>query len=150
MLTGLINGWRSKWEYEFPFYFAQIAPYKYGKPFEGVIVRDEQRRVLKVPNTGMIVLSDIGDTIDIHPKNKQDVGLRFANLALNRHYNISKIEDSGPLYAGIIIDKNKAIILFEHAEGLQVKGDKLTCFEIAGADNVYHPADAKIKDQTVL
>ena len=67
---------------------------------------------LTLPNTGMIVLSDVGDTTNIHPKNKQDVALRFANLALNRYYKTKQIEDSGPLYKNMVIDKNKAIISF--------------------------------------
>jgi len=150
MLTGLIESWRSKWGYEFPFYYAQIAPYKYEKPFEGVEVRDAQRRVLEVPNTGMIVLSDIGDTTNIHPKNKLDAALRFANMALNRYYKKITLEDSGPLFKDMVIDKNKAIISFGHSEGLHVAGDKLTCFEIAGSDKVFYPAEAKIKDEQVI
>jgi sialate O-acetylesterase len=150
ILSGLIGSWRNRWEYDFPFYFAQIAPYRYGKPFEGVEVRDAQRRVLEVPNTGMVVLSDIGDTLDIHPKNKQDAALRFANLALNRYYNKVKLEDSGPLFSGMVIEKNKAVISFDHAEGLHAAGDKISCFEIAGEDKVFHPAIARIKDGKVI
>lgn len=150
MLSGLIKSWRVKWGYDFPFYYAQIAPYKYEKPLEGVEVRDAQRKVLEVPNTGMVVVSDIGDTLNIHPKNKQEPAMRLANIALNRYYKTAKIEDSGPLYKNITIDKNKAIISFEHCEGLHTRGNKLTYFEIAGEDKVYHPAEAKIKDQQVI
>jgi sialate O-acetylesterase len=150
MLSGLIKSWRSKWGYDFPFYYAQIAPYKYGNPFEGVEVRDAERRALDVPNTGMAVLSDICDTLNIHPKNKQDAAMRLANIALNRFYKSVKLEDSGPLYKGMTIDKNKAIISFDHSEGLHAKGDKLTYFEIAGEDKVFYPAEAKIKDRQVI
>lgn len=150
ILSGLISSWRIKWGYDFPFYYAQIAPYKYGNPYEGVEVRDAQRKALEVPNTGMIVLSDIGDTLNIHPKNKIDVALRMANLALNRYYKKIQIEDSGPMYKQIVIEKNKAIISFDHSEGLHSAGDKLTCFEIAGDDKVFYPADAKIKGEQVL
>jgi sialate O-acetylesterase len=150
LLTGLITSWRSRWGYDFPFYYAQIAPYRYGNQYEGVEVRDAQRRALEVPNTGMIVLSDIGDTTNIHPKNKQDVALRLANMALNRYYKSKQIEDSGPLYRNMVIDKNKAVISFNHGEGLHATGNKLTCFEIAGEDKVFYPADAKIKGEQVL
>lgn len=150
LLSGLINSWRSRWGYEFPFYYAQIAPFRYGKPFEGVMVREAQRRVLELPNTGMVVLSDIGDTVNIHPGNKQDAALRLANLALKRHYKKTDIEDSGPLYKSMLVDKNKAIITFDHSEGLHVAGDKPTCFELAGEDKVFYPAEAKIKDQQVV
>jgi sialate O-acetylesterase len=150
LLSALIQSWRTNWGYEFPFYYAQIAPYKYGKPNEGVEVREAQRKVLTVPNTGMVILSDIGDTADIHPKNKQDAALRFANLALNRYYGALKVEDSGPLYKDMRIDKNKVMISFDHADGLYVKGDKLNCFEVAGVDKVFYPATAKIKDNKVI
>jgi sialate O-acetylesterase len=150
LLSALITSWRNKWGYEFPFYYAQIAPYKYGNPFEGVEIRDAQRRALDVPNTGMAVLSDICDTLNIHPKDKQDAALRLANIALNRYYKTVKLEDSGPTYKGITINKNKAVISFDHSEGLHVAGDKLTYFEIAGDDKVFYPAEAKIKDGQVI
>lgn len=150
MLSALIMSWRGKWDYEFPFYYAQIAPYKYGNPFEGAVVRDAQRRALDVPNTGMVVLSDIGDTTNIHPKNKQDVALRLANLALNRYYKTVKLDDSGPLFKEMTIDKNKAIITFDHSEGLHSKDKNLTYFEIAGDDKIFYTAEAKIKDGKVI
>ena len=111
---------------------------------------DAQRRVLKVPNTGMIVLSDIGDTTDIHPKNKQDVGLRFANMAINRYYKTKSIEDSGPIFREFTIEKNKAVISFDNSKGLYSKGKKITHFEIAGDDKVFYQADAVIKDEKVI
>jgi len=150
MLEGLIKSWRSRWGYEFPFYYAQIAPYKYGNPNEGVEVREAQRRALELPNTGMVVLSDIGDTLNIHPKNKQDVALRFTNLALNRYYKTINIDDSGPLFREMVIEKNKAILTFDHSEGLHAIGDKPTSFEIAGEDRIFYPAKARIKDQKVI
>jgi sialate O-acetylesterase len=48
------------------------------------------------------------------------------------------------------LENGKAIIYFDHAAGLHVKGDKITCFEIAGADKVYYPADATIKNDQVI
>jgi len=152
LLSALIKSWRIKWGYDFPFYYAQIAPYKYGNPFEGVEVRDAQRRALDMPNTGMAVISDLCDTLNIHPKNKQDAALRLANIALNRYYKKTIPEDSGPLFKDMIIEKNKAIISFDHSEGLHVvgAGSKLTYFEIAGEDKVFYPAETKIKDQKVV
>jgi sialate O-acetylesterase len=150
ILSNLITSWRKIWGYEFPFYYAQIAPFRYGRPGEGVEVRDAQRRVLEVPNTGMIVLSDIGDTLNIHPKNKQDAALRFADLALSRYYKTSQIEDSGPLYREMAVDKNKIVISFDHSQGLYAAGDKLRDFEIAGEDKIFYPAEAKIKGEQVI
>jgi sialate O-acetylesterase len=150
LLENLIKSWRNRWNYEFPFYYAQIAPYRYGNNFDGVTVREAQRRALELPNTGMAVLSDICDTMNIHPKDKQDAALRLAGLALNRYYRIGSNEDSGPLFREMTIDRNKAIISFDHAEGLHATGDKLTYFEIAGDDKIFYPAEAKIKGEEVI
>lgn len=150
ILTALISSWRHKWEYDFPFYYAQIAPYRYERPFEGVEVRDAQRRVLTVPNTGMVVLSDIGDTTNIHPQNKQDVALRLANMALNRYYKKLQTEDSGPLFREMKIEKNKVIVSFDHSSGLYSTGKVITSFEIAGEDKIFYPAEAKIQGEKVI
>ena len=150
ILSALIRSWRQKWEYEFPFYFAQIAPYKYGNPYEGVLVRDAQRRTLDMPNTGMAVLSDICDTLNIHPKDKQDAALRLANLALRITYKVDGASVSGPLFKSMSTNKNKAIITFSDSDGLYSKGGNPTCFEIAGADRVFYKAEAKIRDGKVV
>ncbi len=142
MFSALIGSWRELWQKEFPFYYVQIAPYRYGEGNRGTLVRDAQRRVLKLPKTGMVVTSDIGDTTDIHPRNKLDVGLRLANLALNHHYRAFDGPASGPLFKSIEIDGRKVWVHFENDEGLHAKGDKITHFELAGADGVFHPAKA--------
>lgn len=150
LLSALIGSWREKWGYQFPFYFAQIAPYRYGNPSEGVIIRDAQRRALDVQNTGMTVLSDLCDTTDIHPKDKLNAALRLANLALKRIYGKDIAEDSGPLYKDFVIEKGKAIVSFDHSEGLNTRSKKLSYFEIAGDDKKFYPAEAKIKDGKVI
>lgn len=149
-MTALISSWRKKWGQDFPFYYCQIAPYRYGNPAEGAALRDAQRRTLSVPNTGMVVTSDIGDTSDIHPRNKQDVGLRLANLALVKHYKTSNAVVAGPLYLNSRARAGQMLVYFANADGLNFKGDKITHFELAGEDGVFHPAEAKItKDNLV-
>jgi sialate O-acetylesterase len=150
-MTTLISSWRKKWGLEFPFYYCQIAPYRYDNPAEGAALRDAQRRTLSVPNTGMVVTSDIGDTSDIHPRNKQDVGLRLANLALVKQYKTSNAVVAGPLYLNSRARAGQMLVYFANAEGLNFKGDKITHFELAGEDGVFHPAEAVInKDNIVM
>jgi sialate O-acetylesterase len=150
-MTALIGSWRKKWGQEFPFYYCQIAPYTYGNPAEGAALRDAQRRTLSVPNTGMVVTSDIGDTSDIHPRNKQDVGLRLANLALVKHYKASNAVVAGPLYLNSRAKAGQMFVYFANAEGLNFKGDKITHFELAGEDGIFYPAEATIsKDNLVI
>ncbi len=149
-LSALIKSWRRVWNSEFPFYYVQIAPYKYGTPLVGVKIQNAQRLVNE-PNSGMVVINDIGDTTDIHPKNKIEVAYRLANMALGKHYGIAGIPFSGPLYKDMKIEKNRIRIFFDHAEnGLKTNDKSLSYFEIAGNDNVFYPALAVIEKNTIV
>jgi sialate O-acetylesterase len=152
VLSKLIASWRDLWKVELPFYYVQIAPYAYGEPEQGVQVREAQRRVMKrVANSGMVVISDLADLDDIHPKEKLEVGDRLARLALMKHYNrLDELVES-PELSGIAIEKNEMYVRFDHNEGLHFKPDSESLFELAGADGIFYPARARIKnDQIVL
>jgi sialate O-acetylesterase len=151
-LSALITSWRKLWKYDFPFYLVQIAPYKYGEDhFGGAIIRNAQRKVIQeVPNTGMVLTSDISTVEDIHPKDKKTVGVRLANLALANTYKVNNTLVNGPLYKGITIYKNKVVVAFNYAEGLYFKVKNTDLFEVAGADNVFYKANAIIKNNTVV
>ncbi len=129
----------------------QIAPYNYETPYTGVLVREAQLKCLTLPKTGMVVISDIGNLKDIHPKDKQDVGKRLANWALANTYGKKDINVSGPLYRSFDLKGNKIIIYFNFAgSGLAARGGALTNFTIAGKDSVFVPAKAEIEDSTVV
>ena len=149
----MINDWRNKWGYQFPFYFVQLAPFKYDGESKDKLaeLRDAQRLTLKLPKTGMAVsLDNTKDFHLIHPTNKESVGLRLAYIALNRKYN-KEIVDSGPLYKSKLINKNKITIEFDYVgSGLTKKGDKLLEFEIAGKNKKFIKANAQIKNNKVL
>lgn len=151
-LSALIASWRKAWNEEFPFYFVQIAPYKNGtNNFSNVTVRNSQRKILKeVPKTGMVLTSDISDTIDIHPKNKKSVGVRLANLALAETYKTNHNLVNGPLFKEIKTNKNKVTVSFDYAEGLYFKDKKSNQFEAAGTDGIFYPAEASIKNNEVI
>ncbi|MBX2944852.1 MAG: sialate O-acetylesterase [Cyclobacteriaceae bacterium] len=150
-LTTLIKNWREAWDYEFPFYIVQIAPWSgYGRDnVNGAIVRDQQRKVANsVPQTGLVVVSDIGNLEDIHPRNKLDVGRRLAAWALHHDYGVA-IPFSGPLYQTHEIKKDKVIIHFRYSEeGLISKDGKLKEFEIYDGKQ-WHSMPAKINGATV-
>lgn len=151
-LSALIASWRKAWNEEFPFYFVQIAPYKNGtNNFSNVTVRNSQRKILKqVPKTGMVLTSDISDTIDIHPKNKKSVGIRLADLALAETYKTNHNLVNGPLFKEIKTNKNKVTVSFDYAEGLYFKDKKSNQFEVAGTDGIFYPAEASIKNNEVI
>jgi len=116
------------------------------------MIRDAQLYTMKtVPNTGMVVTNDIGNLKDIHPKNKQEVGRRLALWALAKTYGVKDLEFSGPVYKSMEIKKNKITISFDHAEkGLIKKGKHLNEFYIAGEDQIFYPANAKIVKNKVV
>ena len=149
--AALITSWRSLWEEDFPFYFVQIAPYQYGEDhFGGAEVRDFQRRTLALPKTAMVVTSDISPIDDIHPKDKKTVGVRLANLALANHYKTNDNLVNGPLFDTITTNKNKIVVNFNYNDGLYFKDKRGNQFEVAGADNVFYPAKAVIKNNEVI
>ena len=93
---------------------------------------------------------DIGEKDDIHPKNKQEIGRRFALWALNTVYG-KKIEYSGPLPTGREIQGDKVIISFSHADGLKIKeGTELKGFEIANAQSKNKVLDENKKEIEVV
>lgn len=153
----LINDWRGKWGYQFPFYWVQLANYmaKDTQPEDSkwAELREAQAMTLSLPNTGQAVITDIGDGADIHPRNKQDVGLRLALIALNKDYGKSDIVYSGPTFKKMEISGDKAIIYFDNiGKGLSVKSKYgyIEGFAIAGADNKFVWAKAYLDGDKVI
>jgi sialate O-acetylesterase len=157
LFPALISSWREKWgRGDFPFYYVQIAPYRYLTDDEGekypALIKETQRRVMSsLANVGMVVATDITDTSRIHPPNKKDVGERLALWALAKNYERHKMICSGPIYKSMQIESGKIRLLFDFsANGLMAKGGELTHFEIAGADGKFKKANAYIDKNTVV
>lgn len=151
LFPALIKDWREKWGYDFPFYWVQLASYlaKAEAPVADswAELREAQTLTLSVANTGQVITTDIGDANDIHPKNKQDVGIRLAYVALNKDYKKANVIYSGPTYKSMHIDHDKIIIELDHvASGLQVnsKYGYIEGFSIAGDDQTFVWANAKL------
>ena len=167
-MRALIQGWRSAWKQEFPFYFVQLASFgsaekKAEGEFTWSSVREMQRRALELPKTGMAVTIDIGDAKNIHPGNKLDVGRRLAFWALKNEYGQKNRVPSGPLYRDMRKGKGYIRIRFHYAQsglmvgekrGLhpvrEIPGGKPGQFAIAGADRKWYWADARIEGSEVL
>ena len=153
---GLIEGWRSVWNQEgnrdFPFLFAQLAPFNYGgDPTRLAGIWEAQTATLGVKNTGMAVLTDITTLNDIHPPNKQDVGRRLSLWALANTYGQPNLVYSGPLYKSMKADGNKAVLSFNHAAGLKSRdGKDLSWWSIAGENKKFVKATARIEGDTVV
>jgi sialate O-acetylesterase len=146
----LIKDWRALWgEGDFPFYIVQLAGQEAAS--NSPKVREAQALGLTLPNTGMAVTTDIGEAHNVHPKNKQDVGDRLSRIALANVYG-SSIEYSGPVYQSMQVEGGAIRVKFSHlGGGLVAKGGgPLKWFEIAGADQKFVPAEAKIDGDTVV
>jgi sialate O-acetylesterase len=149
LFPAMVKNWRADWKQgDFPFYYVQIAPHN----SQNAEIREAQLFSLKtIPNTGMVVTTDIGDAKNIHPIDKQTVGKRLALIARAKTYNESSLVYSGPIYNHMKANKKNIQIYFDYANsGLIMKGEQLKEFEIAGKDHVFYPADAVLKANTVV
>ncbi|HMG90473.1 MAG TPA: sialate O-acetylesterase, partial [Chryseolinea sp.] len=152
LMETLILDWREKFLSDLPFYYVQIAPYTYGSVEIGTLVREQEVKMLEIPKTGMVVISDQVDNVkDIHPQFKKPVGERLANIALVETYGKTGIVYKNPLYQSMKVEKNKIRIQFQNVpSGLVTPGGELTEFQIAGEDHKFYPATAKIDGGTVV
>ena len=156
LFPGMITDWRKQWDDNFSFLFVQLANFRelQQNPSEEQTwpeLREAQSMALDLAKTGMAVIIDIGETDDIHPRNKQDVGARLARAALNVSYE-QDIVAGGPLYREMRIENNVIRINFDQVGGGLVTpdGESPAGFAIAGPDSVFHWADARIDGDDVV
>lgn len=153
--ANMITNWRSKWGYDFPFLWVQLANFMSPQPelsqSSWAELREAQSMTLSLPATAQAVIIDIGEANDIHPRNKQDVGLRLALGALKMVYG-KPVVHSGPVYNSMRVEGKEIVISFkEVGSGLSVK-DKygyVKGFAIAGADQKFYWAKAVITGNEV-
>jgi sialate O-acetylesterase len=161
LFPAMVAQWRNEWgQGDFPFYFAQIAPFNYAQ-FPAVTrteknnsayLRDAQRKsAITIPNSGIVVLMDNGEELSIHPADKETVGKRFAYLAFGDTYKMKGFAYQSPSFDSLLINGNIATIKFKNVpNGLTSYGKPLNQFEIAGADKVFRPATANIRNGTIV
>ena len=160
-MSALVGGWRKIWQQgDFPFYFVQIAPFKYIKVTTNYFADTDplprfwvtqSRAARHIKNTGMVVTTDLVDDLsDIHPRDKATVGHRLALLALDETYE-QEVPSESPAFAKMKVAGNKAVLKFSNTYGglMSKDGQPLTWFEIAGGDGKFVPAEAKIVGETV-
>ena len=151
----LVRGWRNVWgKPDLPFYFVQIAPFEYGNEAPDILPLfwTAQQACLEIPNTGMAVITDIGNTKNIHPTNKQEVGRRLALIALARDYGKKDVVYSGPVFKNMETQGEALRVRFDHAEGgLATRDGKAPdWFEISGEGAGWTKAEAKIDGDCVI
>ena len=151
-ITDLRQRWGAP---DLPFFFVQLASFL---PLERntlvgsawAELRDAQRQALALPHTGMVVTTDIGDALDIHPRNKREVGQRLARLALRRVHR-KPVVDSGPTLEQVRVLGDRIELRFSHSAGaLLARGGPLQGFALADASRVFKPAQARIVGNRVI
>lgn len=142
----LVESWRKNWgDANLPFYFVQLS--SIDRP-SWTWFRDSQRHLMEeIPHTGMAVCSDRGDSLDVHPKMKKEVGERLAAWALNETYERKNVVPSGPLYKSMQVKGEAAYLSFDYADGLTTSdGQPIRTFEVGGEDESFYPAQAVVEN----
>jgi hypothetical protein len=145
----LIGSWRQYWkDPELPFIFAQLSSIQ--RPgWENF--RDNQRKMaLTIPHTAMVVTSDLGDSLNVHPIRKKEVGHRFVLQALKKVYG-KNITSDGPMPVKAQLKNSCLEISFDHAGKLKTSDSKLLReLEIAGKDGFFYSAEGKIQGNRII
>lgn len=154
----MLRGWRKDFQQgDLPFYFVQMPPYiirgEDSLSTSYARFREHQAAMLSIHNTGMVVIMDVGDPYDIHPRNKKPVGERLAALALHDTYHYRRMAYRGPEFFSFRTEGGTVKIAFEPATtagGLRtIDGRPPEHFYVAGADHIFHQAAAKIVDREI-
>lgn len=154
LFPAMVAGWRKDWNIpDFPFYYVQIAPLNSrDKRPTIVLVREAQQKALeKIPNSAMVSTLDVGMEKFIHYMDKTTPAIRLANCALAKTYAFKDIPCEGPVYQSMKIKDDQLMVSFAHTgQGLKLINDTLKSFELAGEDQVFYPANARITSANTI
>gem|GEM_PF-122804 len=148
----MVDSWRKAWARDLPFYYVQVAPFRYQLANVGALMREAQTACMGIDNVGMVVTTDlVTDVGNVHPSDKHDVGLRLASWALAKTYHQAGMVYRSPLFKGMEIQGARAVINVENAPGgLVVKGKQVAELYMAGEDSVFHPAEAVVENDRMI
>ena len=145
-LSKLVEQWRQNFG-NVPFYFVQIAPFNYGDDnINGALLREQQAKAVSlIPNSDIVCTNDLVYPFEkgqIHPSQKRQVGERLAFIALNRNYGYKNLYCDSPEFDKMEISGDTCFIKLKKTYGGISRYEGIEGFEVAGADKVFHPAEA--------
>jgi len=151
----MVNLWRNRWNIgDWPFYLVQLAPMHYSKqdaPTVPLLKEAQLKLVDTLVNSGVAIAIDAGEEYNIHPSNKTIIAKRLAYLALVKTYKKDGLASEGPKYNGMLVRNDTVHVKFSKIPlGITSYGKKITQFELAGADKVFYPASASIRNKEVV
>ena len=153
LFAAMITDWRAHFaQGDIPFFWVNLAAWRPTDSSDTTwaFLREAQTQTLSLPNTGQAIAIDLGDPVDIHPTNKQEVGRRLALLAKHRVYGLMA-DDTGPVFASATAEGAVMRVRFTNDSGALVSHAKPPqALEIAGADHVFRPALGRIDRGTLL
>ena len=143
----LVQSWRDAWNQNFPFYYVQLSSLNRASWPQ---FRNMQRELQsEIQGSRMAVSSDLGDSLDVHPRQKKEIGNRLALLALEDTYG-KKLRSRGPIPADAVKKQNEIIISFTEAKSLSTSGNKaLNGFELLTDKGNYIPVPGRIAGKQV-
>ncbi len=153
LMYAMIGSWRDAFSQgNLPFYYVQVAPFFYDVEdptlADYAFFREAQEAISALGNTEMVVTMDVGESKDLHPKNKKPIGIRLAKTALNRYYGFLDIDYQGPSFQSVDFEGDEALITFKPESvksGLMTNdGQAPKHFQLAGKDHTFYPAEAEI------
>lgn len=151
LFPAMITDWRERWgDLELPFYFVQLAPFRYGGDVDDSTARVREAQALAatdLPATGMALTADIGNARDIHPVNKWTVGERLARFAFRDLYGFPDVVADGPTLRRAVPSGAELVLEFDHVHGrLEAIGSTIGEFQVAAEGGEYVAAEARISD----
>ena len=148
-MLDMVTDWREKWGLgELPFYFVEIPGWAYGNADgdAAALFRECQHRAAEmIPNSGIVCTSDLvhpDQSYNIHAPIKRPLGERLAFMAGARTYGIRGLPADYPRFRSMTVDGNKASLAFYNMPDGFFPFNNLEGFEAAGADGIFHPANA--------
>ena len=147
IVNKMVTSWRNKWnEDDLPFYFAQIAPFNYGK-MNSAFLREAQLKISNsLKNAEIVVTIDVGNCSEIHPSKKIEVGKRLAYIALAKDYGFVGFDYSSPKLKDWIVRDNEIVLEFSSRVFIKNKTQPSKNFEIAGPDKIFYPAEVTLSN----
>ena len=151
--AAMVSQWRADFERgNIPFYYVQIAPFAYAGSLDSYFaprLRDRQKAAASlVANSAMVATCDLTYEFErtiIHPRRKAEVGQRLANLALEHWYKFDVHGSDSPDVKSVQLQGAAATIVMTNCEdGVHTTDgtdlQSVVGFEVAGSDQVWHPA----------
>lgn len=117
LFSTMVDSYRNRWANDsLPIYLVQLPGM--ARPSWPKFREMQLDLAQRDPYTEMAVTLDLGDSLEVHPKEKKQVGERLARLALAKTYH-KPLPADAPVIDSIQVFPEELIVYFKFKEGLQ-------------------------------